>query len=735
MAEDRVVIESKALGPCRVLALEGREAINALPHFSVDVLTGEAEPDFEAIVGEAASIALGGEDGEPPRQLALIIVGAEYAASHRDGHVLRIELSAPPYLLTLRSGYRIFQNETTQDIVTKILRGSGIQEPNVKWRLLGTYFERVQCSQYGETEWAFIERLLADEGISYWIDFEDDAWALVFGDHQGAAPSIEGAPALRYADPGGAVHAEGALHELVLAHRRTHEAAHVRAFDVDRPDTFIDGKEGSGSRELFEYPTSARNAAAAAIRAKVRLEQLRRFAVRAEGASSCARLQPGRVFAAFGAADDEHNQEYLVVELTHRVVEAAPGTGAEEAYENRFVAIPYGDLFFRPEPPAHVPRVEGVETAVTKGPPGEEIHVDDLGRVKIEYRWDRAGIKDDKSSLWVRSMQLMMGGSMILPRVGWEVAIAFEDGLPDRPVVLGRLYNPAAAVPYGLPGAKATSALKSNTSPGGGSVNEICLSDDAGSQKFAVNASRDLSLQVGGDSIWKIGVNKDHSVDLGHELSVGGAMSANIGGSKKVGADKHVQVEVKGSRINLVGGADILNVGADRKLGISGSYVELIGGVHAIQCNQENTAVMGVFMQGVAGALVHTAGITAGESVTGMRIEMTGGPRMVLTKLAAEEGGKFCTSATVIAGGSVEHSDAKVELSSKSGGTISAGTATLIGGAEIVIECDELHLKAPTIKIEHGASLALGGEHKAEGGKTHVDASKIKKTSGTEAEA
>ena len=88
------------------------------------------------------------------------------------------------------------------------------------------------------------------------------------------------------------------------------------------------------------------------------------------------------------------------------------------------------------------------------GPPGEEIYTDEHGRIKVHFHWDRNNGYDQKSSCWVRVSQAVAGsqwGSVSIPRVGEEVMIAYEAGLPDRPIVIGRLYNGQHPAPYPLP--------------------------------------------------------------------------------------------------------------------------------------------------------------------------------------------------------------------------------------------------------------------------------------------
>ena len=101
------------------------------------------------------------------------------------------------------------------------------------------------------------------------------------------------------------------------------------------------------------------------------------------------------------------------------------------------------------------PRMDGVHTALVMGPQstaastikcqsGEEIYTDDLARVKVRFYWDWRADSTGSNAVWARVIQPWAGkgwGAQFMPRVGTEVAVAFVDGDPDRPIVIGGLYN------------------------------------------------------------------------------------------------------------------------------------------------------------------------------------------------------------------------------------------------------------------------------------------------------
>src|SRR5262249_48007759 len=136
----------------------------------------------------------------------------------------------------------------------------------------------------------------------------------------------------------------------------------------------------------------------------------------------------------------------------------------------------FADHRYRPPHRTARPRIDGLQSAIVVGPEGEEIHTDEFGRIRVQFHWDRRGARDEKSSCWVRVSQGWAGGGqgmIVLPRIGQEVLIAYLEGDPDRPIVVGRCFNMTASVPHALPANKTKSAWRSESSPRSGGYNEI----------------------------------------------------------------------------------------------------------------------------------------------------------------------------------------------------------------------------------------------------------------------
>ena len=300
--------------------------------------------------------------------------------------------------------------------------------------------------------------------------------------------------------------------------------------------------------------------------------------------SVCKSFTPGGKFKVRQhRSRSEEKKSYVITAIEHRAIEPmAYETGTspkreEWDYSNRFTCIPDA-VVFRPERTTRRPLIQGLQTAVVAGPPGEEIFTDKYGRVKVQFFWDREGKRDDKTSCWVRVCQMLAGktwGAMAIPRIGQEVVVAFEEGDPDRPLIVGSVYNADQMPPYALPDEKTKTVLKTNSSQGGNGYNELRLEDKAGKEQIFLHAQRNMDVRVRADSLEAV-VGDRHLIVGTDQGGKSGDQCEMVYRDKHLKVHRHREEHVGGDMKLLVGGIDgpgnqHIVVQADKKESVGGN--------------------------------------------------------------------------------------------------------------------------------------------------------------------
>ncbi|MCP4245801.1 MAG: type VI secretion system tip protein VgrG, partial [bacterium] len=244
-------------------------------------------------------------------------------------------------------------------------------------------------------------------------------------------------------------------------------------------------------------------------------------------------------------------------------------------YECLFECMP-ATVSYRPSRVTPWPKMRGTQTARVVGPEGEEIHTDEYGRVKVQFHWDREGGHKETASCWIRVCQGMAGGGygmMFLPRIGQEVVVDFLEGDPDKPLVIGRVYNADHMPPYKLPDEKTKSVIKTHSSKGGGGTNEIRFEDRKDSEQILLYAQKNLHIRANSDRVENIGhdrhltvkENKFELVKKAKNIEVKLDFKEKIGGDKSLAVGGKVAEKFGGSHSVNVGGNVIEKYGQNHK--------------------------------------------------------------------------------------------------------------------------------------------------------------------------
>ena len=542
-------------------ALRSVEKLGAHSRFELDCVAEETMT-AEDILACPCTISLSLPDVQAARVIRGVVTrfGAVATAQTTAARRYRLVITSSSFVLTLRRRSRIFREMTIPDIIAQILEESGLCTEPLKRELAGSYQPHAHVTQYGETEAVFVQRLCEEEGL--WLRFEssEQSEVLVLCDNVAAAPEPLADP-LPLTEEAGLRAPKQRAWNCRLLRSRASGWVTERDYNHEQPAVNIEGEAKGGvdheqRQEVYRAPDHAAELPVAKQRSQLLLEGLRAKATSLNIQTDALALFPGVRVRLTPAADYfghvPADENLFVVETRHE-------WSFRQSYRHEVRATPAA-IPFRLAQRSPKPKIHGLQSAIVTGPPGEEIHPDELGRVRVRFMWDRDGPTDDKSSLPVRVLQPNLAGSMLLPRIGWEVWTAFEDGDPDRPYVLGRAYTAKQPPPLGLPGNKTMTSLATPTSPGSKCVNSIQYQDAANKQGMNWKACTDLVRSVG-DNMKTVTVG-------GETYWVGGAQLVTVKGSQKESVQA-VRVMSADTQLIDVGGRQTLSTpqGMDVKVG------------------------------------------------------------------------------------------------------------------------------------------------------------------------
>src|SRR6185436_9847772 len=200
------------------------------------------------------------------------------------------------------------------------------------------------------------------------------------------------------------------------------------------------------------------------------------------------------------------NREYLVqslhVHLESNALQSGPAREGRGLLRSSIVAHDLASPF-QPALRTAKPVMNGIQTATVVGTAGNTVETDgeNYGSVKVKFPWDRSADKVGANSCWVRVSQAWAGtgsGAVFPPRIGQEVLVAFLEGDPDRPIVVGRVSNNDNMHPYG--GSQTRSGIRSHTFGGGPeNFNELRFDDEKGREELFIQAEKTMTTRVKGD--------------------------------------------------------------------------------------------------------------------------------------------------------------------------------------------------------------------------------------------
>ncbi len=706
--ERRLLRINTVLGQDHVLlvSVRGQDVLSTCFFYDLELASTDAAIKPEDLLGTPATIWL--VDGAGLKA-PINGIFSRFSMVQRGGRgltIYRVRLVPTLWLLTRTSDCRIFQDMSVQQIVDKILGEYGISKKS--WRLNGEHPKRDYCVQYRETAHDFICRLLEEEGIFFYFQHDDGSHTVVFSDNNRGFANCANTHVVASPEVG----ALGGIWEWAKSYQVRSGQWALEDYNFETPSTNLLAKKPSinpvltkRKLEMFDYPGRYAASGPGQNAAKLRIEYEESAYQAINGEGACVGFDAGSVFKVTNAEGDDAGSEFVLTSVTHEADDWSLVTqDAEPAtYTNRFICtsrkVPY-----RPPMKTPVPRIHGTQTAVVTGPGGEEIFTDKYGRIKVQFFWDRQGKKDEHSSCFVRVAQSWAGrnfGTWYLPRIGQEVVVTFLEGDPDRPLVVGSVYNAEQMVPFALPGNKTQSGLRTRSSLGGGAANcnEFRFEDKKGSEQVLLHAEKDLTKEVEHDASHWVGHDETTTVDNNRTETVHANETITIDKNRTETVHMNETVNIDLNRSHTVGLVDTLTVGAAR--------VHTVGAAEAITVGAAQTITVGAVQATTVGASQstdvaanrsvsvgkdQTISVAKDQTISVSGSETTSVTKNRSTKIGENEALEVGKKIAITAGDEIVLKTGSATITMQKNGdiTIEGKQITIKGSADVVIKGDKI---------------------------------------------
>ena len=512
---NRFISIDTPLGPDRVLlaSFTGHEGISIPFEFTAVVLSADLAIKADSLVGKEVTIKIRGL-----REKVINGYVNTFKAGEVPSHNLRkYTLTIVPWLWFLgrTENRRIFQNKDTKEIIKIVFDDLGFSDYDIQVK--GAK-RREYCVQYGESDLRFVSRLMAEDGISYYFKHTDKKHTLVIVDQQSAFESCT-STGLVYSR-------ESTLTDEISHWDHTYDyrkgawALNDYNFKEPNKNQFVESATQSKFTDNkkykhYDYPGFYDYGSGAAL-AKLRMEAEEVPLNVIYGHSNCMDFSAGCTFRVDKHESKDERGDYLLIRVNHNAQDHSyfAGEGGNSFYENSFDCIP-ANVAYRPRL-IERPVMKGPQSALVTGPAGEEIYIDEYGRIKVQFIWDREGKKDENTSCYLRVMQSWAGnqwGASFIPRIGHEVIVTFLDGDPDRPIVTGTVYNGANKPVYS---SKTQSGIKTRSTKGASAenFNELRFEDLKGSEQIFIHAEKNLDTEVENDETHTVDNDRTKTVKL-----------------------------------------------------------------------------------------------------------------------------------------------------------------------------------------------------------------------------
>ena len=655
--DDRLLTFTTPLGKDVLLPehLTGIEAISELFFYQLDALaTTDTTIDPKKIVGQKVCLAIQATDSGTRRYINGFVSGFEMNGGDEEFNNYRVYIVPSIWALTLNKNTRVFQDMTVVDVIKQVLSTYSISPAD---ETSNTYTKMEYCTQYRETDFAFISRLMEQHGILYYFKHSEDDHTFTLQDVSSKLNSCPIQSKFRYAPQGDRT--EG-FYDFVITefHSRTGMVTGTYSawdfgfvpYSVSTDKQNTRGPLGQNNNEYYDYADSAaaylkKNDSQSKIPDLVKFFNTMRYqsgdaaSVFVKGNSNAICLQTGYNFELSKHPQSSLNEKYLVVHAEHNVRQMpsyrSKSQTTRDPYGNTFTAIPFS-IPYRPPFKTLKPVVNGMHTGKVVVNSGEESHMDKYGRVNVQFWWDRQRKANTPDNTWLRVAQSWAGkgwGTYFWPRIDDEVLIDFIEGDPDQPIVVGSVYNGVNMPKYDPAGQYTLSGVLTRSSKNGGAdnANELRFEDLKGKEQIFMNAERDYDLHVENSHHTLIGQEQHEQIGADHYIETSGDTHLHIKKKLYEQVDDEVHqtlqskqvIKVGADRHENIGSNSVIKVGSDSNINVGQNLNEKVGMNYSLNVGMNQYDKVGMVYVVDAGMEAHIKG--------GMTVVIEGGMGVCLS--------------------------------------------------------------------------------------------------------
>jgi len=441
-----------------VVKMEGQEAISRLFRFTLILVSDDPAIDFDTMLQTACTFRVYAPDGASAVPYHGVLAEFEQLQQAGGYCFYRAVLVPRLWRLSLYRNSAVYLNgKTVPDIIEEVLKNGQLVGASFEKKLIVEYPQRSFVCQYQETHLDFISRLMEKEGIAYFFDHSGGVDKLIVVDDKIQHPTE--AVTVRYQPPEGddSLHAGDAVHSLLCRQTPLPRKVVLRDYNYHKANLELKVEAvvfDKGVGEVMLYGENFGDESEGLRYAKLRAQEILCRGKMFHGEGTATGLRAGYFMTMRGHFRENFNGDYLVTEVSHEGSQAGAllagirhpfgASDAETIYRCGFTAIP-ADVQFRPARITPKPKVAGTMSA-TIDTEGQEPYaeLDKFGHYKVRFPFDGAERGHGKGSAPIRLASPYAGsdhGVNFPLHRGADVLLAFTDGDPDRPVIVGAVHN------------------------------------------------------------------------------------------------------------------------------------------------------------------------------------------------------------------------------------------------------------------------------------------------------